>query len=156
MDSGSSTSSGKGTNHHSAGSGLAWAMHGAHRQHQGQLGQLLQLGIEALHRFAQRGAAYASARSPTPDHGHQPQAEKLIQAHGRGAFAGRQPVQAVDDPGRCERDALLRCEPLRELDAVYYRARTRCLCTTRSSAAGDGSYCALVTLEAGLVPTPSR
>ena len=72
------------------------------------------------------------------------------------AFASTQPTPANDDPGRYARNALLRCEALREPDAGDCRARIKGQGTTSGSVAAGGIYRELVTVEVGQVPAPSK
>jgi len=64
-------------------------------------------------------------------------------------FAATQPVAPDDDPGRYSRNALKRCEALREPDRQDCVLRMQGQGTTSGSVAGGGIYRELVTREIG-------
>jgi uncharacterized membrane protein len=66
------------------------------------------------------------------------------------ARASREPVTTDPDPGRYARNALMRCEPLKEPDRSDCVARIQGQGTTSGSVAGGGIYRELVTREVGV------
>jgi hypothetical protein len=68
------------------------------------------------------------------------------------ARASREPVTIDPDPGRYARNALLRCEALKDPDRADCVARMQGQGTTSGSVAGGGIYRELVTREVGVAP----
>ena len=68
------------------------------------------------------------------------------------ARAGREPVTIDPDPGRYARNALQRCEALKDADRSDCVARIQGQGTTSGSVAGGGIYRELVTREVGTPP----
>jgi hypothetical protein len=68
------------------------------------------------------------------------------------ARASREPVTIDPDPGRYARNALQRCEALKEPDRGDCVARMQGQGTTSGSVAGGGIYRELVTREVVVVP----
>jgi len=64
-------------------------------------------------------------------------------------FAGTQPSHPDENPAQLMRNALKRCEPLREPDRQDCVLRTQGQGTTTGSVAGGGIYRELVTIEVG-------
>ena len=64
-------------------------------------------------------------------------------------FAGTQPSHPDENPAQLTRNALKRCEPLREPDRQDCVLRTQGQGTTTGSVAGGGIYRELVTVEVG-------
>ena len=64
-------------------------------------------------------------------------------------FAGTQPSHHDENPAQLMRNALKRCEPLREPDRQDCVLRTQGQGTTTGSVAGGGIYRELVTIEVG-------
>lgn len=71
------------------------------------------------------------------------------------ARSQREPVTIDPDPQRYLRNALKRCEPLREADRVDCIARMQGRGSTSGSVAGGGIYRELVTREVGAAPLPT-
>jgi hypothetical protein len=69
------------------------------------------------------------------------------------ARAGREPVTIDPDPGRYARNALQRCEALKDADRTDCVARMQGQGTTSGSVAGGGIYRELVTREVVVAPT---
>ena len=70
------------------------------------------------------------------------------------ARASREPVTIDPDPGRYARNALQRCEALKDADRADCVARMQGQGTTSGSVAGGGIYRELVTREVVVVPAP--
>jgi hypothetical protein len=68
------------------------------------------------------------------------------------ARASREPVTIDPDPGRYARNALQRCEALKDADRSDCVARMQGQGTTSGSVAGGGIYRELVTREVVVVP----
>ena len=68
------------------------------------------------------------------------------------ARASREPVTIDPDPGRYARNALQRCEALKDADRADCVARMQGQGTTSGSVAGGGIYRELVTREVVVVP----
>jgi hypothetical protein len=62
-------------------------------------------------------------------------------------YAGTQPSNPDENPGQLMRNALKRCEPLREPDRQDCVLRTQGQGTTTGSVAAGGIYRELVTIE---------
>jgi hypothetical protein len=70
------------------------------------------------------------------------------------ARASREPVTIDPDPGRYARNAVQRCEALKDADRADCVARMQGQGTTSGSVAGGGIYRELVTREVAAAPTP--
>ena len=70
------------------------------------------------------------------------------------ARASREPVTIDPDPGRYARNALQRCEALKDADRADCVARMQGQGTTSGSVSGGGIYRELVTREVVVVPAP--
>jgi len=69
-------------------------------------------------------------------------------------LASTRPSRADENPEQLARNALRRCEPLREPDRQDCVARIQGQGTTTGTVAGGGIYRELVTREVGVVPAP--
>jgi hypothetical protein len=70
------------------------------------------------------------------------------------ARASREPVTIDPDPGRYARNALQRCETLKDADRADCVARMQGQGTTSGSVSGGGIYRELVTREVVVAPVP--
>ncbi len=98
-----------------------------------------------------RAQVQRSGTTCTPVRGDE-RANCLSEASTR--FASTRPSHPDENPEQLARNALRRCEPLREPDRRDCVARIQGQGTTTGSVAGGGIYRELVTRELGSVPVP--